>query len=158
MPLTSLEHGCWLPVGAEGWQVGTPGSTRHHTGPSYSCELCMAQSAAYRTDWACSSERTGSTALSASEGTDFALRMLTTIMWSLTVNISVNPHHLSVHGNDVANEGAVLYRHGMAIRYTVGEGLLWGAGDHCAGHAIRNQARLSNVIVPCCSISHRWFF
>lgn len=43
MPLTSLERGCWLPVAVEGWQVWTPGSTRHHTGPSYSCAQCMAQ-------------------------------------------------------------------------------------------------------------------
>lgn len=154
--LTSPERDCWLPVEAEGWRGGTPGSTRHRTGLFYWCVPCTAQWAACQTDWACSSERTGSRAPSASEETELPFRMLSNVtkiqQWCQTA------HHLSVHGDDVPDKGAVWHRHGVSVWDTIGEGLLRGARNNRAGHAIGNQAWFSNVIVSCCPIGHRWRF
>lgn len=83
-----------------------------------------------------------------------------------------NSYHLSVHGNDVASERAVLNWGSMAVGDAVGKTLFWARGHHRAWHAIsqtsirstlnggascaiRNGARFLRMAVPSNAIAHQ---
>ena len=52
-------------------------------------------------------------------------------------------HHLPVHSDDVANEGALLQQCDVPVRNPVGQGSLWTAGYRRGGPAVGHEDRLA---------------
>lgn len=117
---------------------------------------------ACQTNWAGSSERTGSTALCASENTDtevsstrtpitittFSFKAMTLHKCNFLTNLYCNSafawtsHHLSVHSNDVSDERTLLHWCDVSVGDPIGQGHLGAAGKHDVGAAVGDELRL----------------
>lgn len=53
-------------------------------------------------------------------------------------------HHLSVHGDDVSNERAVLHGAHMSVGNPIDQRRLWAAGQQCAGPTVSDQVTVSS--------------
>lgn len=57
--------------------------------------------------------------------------------------LHLSSHHLSVHGDDVANEGALLHWCDVSVGDAIGQGGLRVAGHHGVGPTVGDEDRLA---------------